>query len=89
MKILIAEDEIDILNLIKISLEENGYSVLAVQNGKEALDRLLSEHIDLAILDVMMPVMDGFICSVKYANIAPFLLFSSQLGPMTWIKYLV
>ena len=60
MKILIADDEIDIRNLIKISLEENGYTVLTAQNGKEALDILMSQDIHLAILDVMMPVMDGF-----------------------------
>ena len=60
MKILIADDEFDIRNLIKISLEENGYTVFAARNGKEALDILLSQDIHLAILDVMMPVMDGF-----------------------------
>ena len=61
MKILVADDEADIRNLIQISLEENGYAVLTAQNGKQALDILLSEDdIQLAILDVMMPVMDGF-----------------------------
>lgn len=61
MKILIADDEPDIRNLIKTSLEENGYTVLAAQNGKEALDILMTEeNIRLAVLDVMMPVIDGF-----------------------------
>lgn len=60
MVILIADDESDIRNLIKISLEENGYTVLTAQNGKEAWDILTSREVDLAILDVMMPVMDGF-----------------------------
>jgi len=60
MNILIADDENDIRNLIKISLEENGYTVLTAQNGKEAWDILTSREVDLAILDVMMPVMDGF-----------------------------
>ncbi|HHU49943.1 MAG: response regulator transcription factor [Caldicoprobacterales bacterium] len=60
MNILIADDENDIRNLVKISLEENGYSVLTAQNGKEAWDILVSQDIHLAILDVMMPVMDGF-----------------------------
>jgi len=60
MKILIADDEEDIRNLIKISLEENGYTVLTAQNGKEAWDILTAEDVQLAILDVMMPVMDGF-----------------------------
>lgn len=60
MNILIADDEIDIRNLIRISLEENGYNVLTAQNGKEAWDILTTQEVNLAILDVMMPVMDGF-----------------------------
>jgi len=60
MNILIADDEIDIRNLLKISLEENGYTVLTAQNGKEAWDILKAQDVNLAILDVMMPVMDGF-----------------------------
>ena len=60
MVILIADDESDIRNLIKISLEENGYTVLTAQNGKEAWHILTTQDVHLAILDVMMPVMDGF-----------------------------
>lgn len=60
MNILIADDENDIRNLIKISLEENGYNVLTAQNGKEAWDILAAQDVHLAILDVMMPVVDGF-----------------------------
>ncbi|NLU51755.1 MAG: response regulator transcription factor [Clostridiaceae bacterium] len=60
MNILIADDEDDIRNLIKISLEENGYTVLTAKNGKEAWDIISAENVHLAILDVMMPVMDGF-----------------------------
>ena len=60
MNILIADDENDIRNLVKISLEENGYTVLTAKNGKEAWDILAAQDVHLAILDVMMPVMDGF-----------------------------
>ena len=60
MNILIADDEEDIRNLIKISLEENGCTVFTAQNGREAWDILSAHDIHLAILDVMMPVMDGF-----------------------------
>jgi len=60
MVILVADDEDDIRNLVKISLEENGYTVLTAQNGKEAWDILTAQEVHLAILDVMMPVMDGF-----------------------------
>jgi len=60
MNILIADDENDIRNLVKISLEENGYTVLTAKNGKEAWDILTTQQVHLAILVVMMPVMDGF-----------------------------
>ena len=60
MRILIADDEADIRNLIKTNLEENGYTVFAAQSGREAWDILSTQHVDLAILDVMMPAMDGF-----------------------------
>jgi CheY-like chemotaxis protein len=60
MVILIADDEADIRNLVKITLEENGYTVLTAQNGKEAWDILRTRDVNLVILDVMMPVMDGF-----------------------------
>jgi DNA-binding response OmpR family regulator len=58
--ILVAEDEADIRNLLKIGLEEAGYSVIAAANGKEAWDALQSHPIQLAVLDVVMPGLDGF-----------------------------
>lgn len=59
MNILVAEDEKDIRNLLKINLEENGYTVIAAADGKEAWNLLQTQTIHLAILDVMMPVLDG------------------------------
>lgn len=84
MKILIADDEADIRNLIKISLEENGYTVLAAQNGKEALDLLLSEDIHLAILDIMMPVMDGFnlLRKIREYNTIPVIMLTARTDDM-------
>ena len=60
MKILIAEDEQDIRNLIKLNLVQEGYSVYEAEDGFRALEVLQKESIDLAVLDVMMPRMDGF-----------------------------
>lgn len=60
MKILVAEDEMDIRNLLKLNLEQEGYFVFAVKDGCEAWEVLQRESIDLAILDVMMPRLDGF-----------------------------
>ena len=60
MNIMVAEDENDIRNLLKISLEEDGYNVFPAKDGLEALDIYKKESIDLAVLDVMMPRLDGF-----------------------------
>ncbi len=60
LNILIAEDEVDIRNLLKINLEDAGYRVIPAADGMEALKALESEEIHLAVLDVMMPLLDGF-----------------------------
>ncbi len=60
MAILIAEDEQDIRALLSIQLEKEGYTCVAVKDGMEALEALQSKAFDLALLDVMMPRLDGF-----------------------------
>lgn len=59
-KILIAEDEEDIRELLSIHLEREGYEVFQAANGLEAIEFFYKEDIDLMLLDVMMPEMDGF-----------------------------
>ena len=58
--ILITEDEREIAELIKLYLENESYMVFCAEDGKEALELLEQESIDMAILDIMMPGMDGF-----------------------------
>ena len=58
-RILIADDEPTIVALAKQKLEEHGYHVETARNGKEAMRVLGSMDVDLIILDVIMPVMDG------------------------------
>lgn len=59
MKILLAEDENDLREVIKDYLEIKGYYVDAVANGALAVDKLASDAYDAAVMDIMMPVMDG------------------------------
>lgn len=59
MKILIAEDEIGIVNFLKQGLEEEGYVVIVANDGKQALELALHETFDLILLDWMMPEMSG------------------------------
>lgn len=60
MNILIAEDERHIRNLLQLQLEQEKYFVFAASDGIEALEIIQNKNIDLAILDVMMPRLDGF-----------------------------
>lgn len=60
MNVLVAEDEKDIRNLLKIQLEENGYTVFTAADGLEALDIFKNNPLNLGIFDVMMPRLDGF-----------------------------
>lgn len=59
LKILVAEDEVNIRKLISKTLENAGYSVVECCDGKIALEQFHSQHIDLVVTDVMMPNMDG------------------------------
>ncbi len=59
-KILLVEDDTTLNFIIRDNLEEAGYQVKAVENGKIALEAFIKEHFDLCILDVMLPLLDGF-----------------------------
>lgn len=59
MRILVAEDEKELLNIILKKLKEEGYGADGCDNGKDAAYYLLHTGYDLAILDIMMPGKDG------------------------------
>jgi len=58
-RILVCDDEKDIVNALKIYLTSEGYEVLCAYNGNEAVEILKKESIQLVLLDVMMPICDG------------------------------
>ncbi len=58
--ILVADDVANIRRLYEYTLEKNGFKVYSAENGEAALDIIEKQHIDLAILDVMMPKKDGY-----------------------------
>ena len=58
--ILVADDDKHTRRLLQAVLEHEGYRVSVAENGKEALSLLDHQHIDLVVLDVMMPEMDGY-----------------------------
>ena len=59
MRLLLADDEKDLVDALEAMLKHNNYSVDVVNNGQDALDYLMLDEYDGAILDVMMPQMDG------------------------------
>ena len=83
-KILIVDDDPDILDAVGTILESQDYQVVTARNGMEGLAKLKEEKPDLMILDLLMPKMDGFaVCKelkdprwAKYADI-PILILTS------------
>jgi len=59
-KILLADDEEDIKTVIKLYLESKGYDVVTSYDGLDTLDKVKAEKPDLILLDIMMPVINGF-----------------------------
>ena len=87
-KILVVDDEKEIKDLIEIYLKNEGYTVLKADNGEEALDILSKEEVQLIILDIMMPKMDGMeVCRRvrEYLNI-PILMLSAKSEDMDKIQ---
>jgi CheY-like chemotaxis protein len=58
-KVLIVEDHPDMRMLLSLELEHMGFEPITAENGKEGVERALSEKPDLVLLDILMPVMDG------------------------------
>jgi DNA-binding response OmpR family regulator len=73
-KILVVDDDPDILEAVTLILESQGYQVVTAQNGLEGLAQIKAEEPDLMILDLLMPKMDGFA------------LFKELQDPK-WLKY--
>ena len=78
--ILIAEDDKDIVELLRLYLENSGYRVISADNGEKALELMKREHVDLALLDVMMPRMDGYELTRQIRRISniPVLILSAR-----------
>jgi len=83
-KILVVDDDPDILDAVSMILESQDYEVVTARDGEEGLAKLKAEMPDLMILDLLMPKMDGFaVCKelqdprwAKYRNI-PILILTS------------
>ena len=79
-QILIADDEAEIRELLRLYLEKDGYRVFESGDGLETLEILKTERIDLLLLDIMMPEMDGFavLKKLRRENNIPVLIMSAK-----------
>ena len=59
-KVLIVEDVADVLMMMKILVQAHGYEPIVARDGYEALQKAKEEHPDIILMDLMMPIMDGF-----------------------------
>lgn len=78
--LLIAEDNLDILSVLKLYLEASGHVVSFASNGKDALTIITQDKIDLAILDIMMPEINGYelIRKIRANSNIPILVISAK-----------
>jgi DNA-binding response OmpR family regulator len=83
-KILVVDDEPEVVMVVETRLTLNGYEVITAKDGPEALDRAKAEKPDLIILDLMLPKMDGYkVCGLlksdaRYSKI-PIILFTARV----------
>lgn len=82
-KILVVDDEIQLITMVQMRLEAKGYEVITANDGEEGLAKAKSERPDIILLDVMMPKMDGYkVCGLlkndtRYSKI-PVILFTAR-----------
>lgn len=92
MKILVVDDEKEIVELLSIYIKNEGYEVEKAFNGKDALIKLANQKdVDLMVLDVMMPTMDGIevVKRVRQDSQLPILMLSAKTTDIDKIKGLV
>ena len=79
-KILIVEDEANIRELLRLYLEQEGYTVIEAENGVEGIKKWKSEKPDMLLLDVMMPVMDGWaVCKeIRAESDVPIIMLTAK-----------
>jgi DNA-binding NtrC family response regulator len=70
-KILLADDDPEILDSLSAALNSEGYEVITAADGREACQRFKAEHVDVAVLDLKMPVRDGWDAFERVTAIHP------------------
>ncbi|MBL3641011.1 VanR-FM family response regulator transcription factor [Bacillus sp. RHFB] len=91
IKILIADDDVEIADLVAIHLEKEGYRVIKVSDGQETIDVIQTQPIDLLILDIMMPKMDGYEVTriIREKHNMPIIFLSAKTSDFDKVQGLV
>lgn len=84
MKILVVDDEALLVKGIRFNLQNEGYEVVTGSNGREAVDLARNQDVDLVVLDVMMPEMDGLTACAKIREFSdvPVILLTAKTEDM-------
>jgi two-component system alkaline phosphatase synthesis response regulator PhoP len=83
-RILIVDDEVQLVEMVKMRLEAAGYEIISAYDGQEGFDKAKRDKPDLIILDLMLPKMDGYkVCGLlkndaRYSNI-PIIMFTARV----------
>ena len=83
-RILIVDDEVQLVEMVKMRLEAAGYEVISAYDGQEGFDKAKRDKPDLIILDLMLPKMDGYkVCGLlkndaRYSKI-PIIMFTARV----------
>ncbi|MFT8871630.1 MAG: response regulator YycF [Sporolactobacillus sp.] len=79
-KILVVDDEQPIADIVQFNLEKEGYEVVCAYDGEEALQKVESEHPDMVLLDVMLPIKDGMeVCrEVRKTHNMPIIMLTAK-----------
>ena len=82
--VLIVEDDRNIAELLQMYLEKDGYAVTIAADGGEGLTKFRAIHPDIVLLDVMMPVMDGWeVCkSIRAESQTPIIMLTAKTKPI-------
>lgn len=87
-KVLVVDDEAHIRELVRLYLEDEGFEVIQRANGEEALEYVENHHVELVIMDIMMPRLDGWALSREIRELGdiPILMLTAKGEPADRIK---
>ena len=87
IKVFVVDDEIVVCSNVAAFLEDEGFTVFSATSGEEALDFLLKQKIDVAIIDIRLPGIDGDMLIFKAHEIQPVLKFLIHTGSTNYFRF--